>query len=162
MKSNTIESFRVDHTKLGPGCYVSRKDSFNGQPVTTYDIRMKRPNREEPLSTAAIHTIEHLGAVFLRKWTDAPVVYFGPMGCRTGFYLVLAEEPDVFRAVKLVKQLFDFVLMHEGPIPGASEEECGNASDHDLAGAKAAATEYLWSIPRTPEEPTDFGMEYPK
>jgi len=139
---DSIESFQVDHTRLLPGLYISRQDFINTPTVTTYDIRMRRPNVEEPLSTAVIHTIEHIGAVFLRRHSCLDVVYFGPMGCRTGFYLVAAGHPDDETLLATMQDLFSFVLMAT-EVPGATERECGNAADHDLEGARQAAREYL-------------------
>ena len=128
-----IASFSVDHTKLEPGVYVSRSDADEktGCVTTTFDLRMTAPNREPVMDTAAVHAIEHLGATFLRndaEWKDR-VIYFGPMGCRTGFYLVL--------------RLFEFAREFEGEIPGAKPEECGNYHDSDLAQAKWWARRYV-------------------
>lgn len=155
-----IESFQVDHTKLLPGIYVSRVDHLEGKALTTYDLRMKRPNIDRPLSTAAAHTIEHLGATFLRNHSDAPVIYFGPMGCRTGFYLILAGEPDLLWTLALAEEMMDFILQAE-EIPGNSEAECGNAADHDLTGAKEEAKRYLEFLGEIESE-TDTRLHYPK
>ena len=127
-----IESFTIDHLKLLPGIYVSRKDKIDNVTLTTFDIRVTRPNVEPVMENGAIHTIEHLVATFLRShelWQDK-VIYFGPMGCRTGFYLILAgdlKSDDIF---ELMKETFDFVLTFEGEIPGATDIECGNYQDH--------------------------------
>ena len=155
-----IESFQVDHRKLLPGLYVSRVDSFGSQALTTYDLRMKRPNTDRPLTTAAVHTIEHLGATFLRLRTDAPVVYFGPMGCRTGFYLVLAGDPDLLWTLALVEEMMESILDAE-TVPGASGAECGNAADHDLAGAKEEAEAYLEALSQVKDK-NDSCLHYPK
>ncbi len=141
----TIASFTVDHKKLKTGLYVSRKDYLNyGGVVTTFDLRLKKPNKEEPLSTASAHTIEHLAATYLRNdelWGER-VVYFGPMGCRTGFYLIMDGDLDVQDVLPLVVRTFDFISEYEGVIPGTTEKECGNYLDHDLEEARADATDY--------------------
>ena len=155
-----IESFNVDHTRLIPGVYVSRVDHAGEHTVTTYDLRMKRPNVDPPLKTGVLHTTEHLGATFLRKHTDAPVIYFGPMGCRTGFYLILAGEPDILWTLSLVEEMMRFIADAE-TVPGATEVECGNASDHDLAGARAEAERYLEFLSEIESE-TDRRLHYPK
>lgn len=134
-----IASFTIDHTKLPKGMYTSRVDGD----VVTYDIRMRRPNVEPVMENAAIHTIEHLFATFVRnsKWSEN-VVYFGPMGCRTGFYFLvtgLSEE----NVIELTKQAFAFTADYEGEIPGVSAKECGNYRDHNLDGAKKEAAEIL-------------------
>ncbi len=156
-----IESFQVDHTRLLPGIYVSRVDRVGNETVTTYDVRMKAPNREAPLSTAATHTIEHIGATFLRLETDAPVIYFGPMGCRTGFYLVIHGEPYPLEMVELIRGLFHRVLSAES-IPGATEVECGNAADHDLQGAKEEAAHFLDTTLDRIHSANDPRLNYPK
>lgn len=137
-----IESFTVDHLKLFPGIYVSRKDK-NVDVVTTFDLRMTAPNREPVMDVPAIHTIEHLGATFLRNSNQKEkVIYFGPMGCRTGFYLLMfgnLESKDVY---DLVISMCDFVLAFEGEIPGAKPEECGNYSEQNLNMAKFYIKKY--------------------
>lgn len=141
----TIASFTVDHMRLLPGVYVSRKDSTGQDIVTTFDIRMTRPNFEPVMNTAEVHTIEHLGATFLRnheKWADK-VVYFGPMGCRTGFYLIVAGNYESDQMIPLLKELFEFIRNYEGVVPGASPEECGNYLDLNLPMAKYLAKRYL-------------------
>lgn len=160
MNTDRIESFQVDHTRLLPGVYVSRVDHPDGTTITTYDLRMKGPNVDPPLTTGAIHSIEHLGATFLRKHTDAPVIYFGPMGCRTGLYLILASEPDVLSALALVEEMMTFIADAD-TVPGATEAECGNASDHDLVGAKAEAKRYLEVLGEIESE-ADERLHYPK
>lgn len=139
-----IKSFTVDHTKLLPGVYVSREDAANGAPVTTYDIRLTRPNFEPVMGTGEIHTIEHIGATYLRNRADVKdrVIYWGPMGCRTGFYLIMAGAPALSEVEALMCDLFAFTAAFEGEIPGATPVECGNYSDMDLPAAKARAEKY--------------------
>lgn len=141
----TIASFTVDHMRLLPGVYVSRKDSTGQDIVTTFDIRMTRPNYEPVMNTAEVHTIEHLGATFLRNhesWGDK-VVYFGPMGCRTGFYLLLAGDYESDQIVPLLREMFEFIRLYEGEIPGAAPEACGNYLDQNLPMARVLAERYL-------------------
>lgn len=142
-----IASFTIDHMRLIPGIYVSRKDAdpVKGGVVTTFDLRMTAPNREPVINTAPLHAIEHLGATFLRndeEWKDR-VLYFGPMGCRTGFYLLLFGDLEPADIVDLVRRMFEFMAAFEGEIPGARPEECGNWHDADLVGAKWWADRYL-------------------
>ena len=141
----TIASFTVDHMRLLPGVYVSRKDSTGQDVVTTFDIRMTRPNFEPVMNTAEMHTIEHLGATFLRNheaWADK-VVYFGPMGCRTGFYLLLAGDYESEEIIPLLREMYDFIRLYEGEIPGAAPEACGNYLDQNLPMAKYLAERFL-------------------
>ncbi|MDM8302414.1 S-ribosylhomocysteine lyase [Collinsella tanakaei] len=142
-----IASFTVDHLRLMPGVYVSRidRDPQAGTAVTTFDLRLTAPNREPVMNTAECHTIEHLGATFLRNHpTWAPrVVYFGPMGCRTGFYLVVFGEVTSEEILPLVRELFEFVRDYEGGIPGAAPAECGNYLDQNLPMARWLAERYL-------------------
>ena len=144
----TIASFTVDHLKLLPGVYVSRKDSTGKDIVTTFDIRMTRPNFEPVMNTAEIHAIEHLGATFLRNHETMgdKIVYFGPMGCRTGFYLILAGDYESKEVVTLLKEMFTFICDYEGEIPGAAPEECGNYLDLNLPMAKYMAKRYLSEV----------------
>lgn len=138
-----IASFQVDHLNLLPGLYVSRRDTRDGVTVTTFDLRFCAPNREKVMEMPAIHTIEHLGATFLRNGAmRESVVYFGPMGCRTGFYLLLfgSLTPEDIYAETL--SLCDFILAYEGEIPGASPAECGNYSEQDLSAAKHYIARY--------------------
>ena len=158
---DVIESFQVDHNRLVPGVYISRKDFIDTPTVTTYDIRMRRPNVEEPLSTAVIHTLEHIGAVFLRQYSCLDVIYFGPMGCRTGFYLVVAGSPDTQTLIATLQDLFTCVLLTT-EIPGATETECGNADDHDLDGAKAEARRYLESVLMKLRAENNVSLQYPE
>ena len=140
-----IESFSVNHLILEPGIYVSRKDEFNNVVLTTFDIRMTTPNKEPVMNTAEIHTIEHLGATFLRNHPNwkKKVVYFGPMGCRTGFYLILEGDLISADVVELVRDVFSFIVDFEGDIPGAKPEECGNYLDQNLDMAKWLSKRYI-------------------
>ena len=133
-----IASFTIDHLKLLPGVYVSRKDKVGQQVITTFDIRMTRPNFEPVLNTAEVHTIEHLGATFLRNDSEFKdkTIYFGPMGCRTGFYMVLAGDYDSKDVVELVTRMFIFMKDFEGDVPGACAKDCGNYLDMNLNMAK--------------------------
>ncbi len=140
-----IASFTINHLLLEPGVYVSRRDRFGDTVLTTFDLRMTAPNREPVMNTAELHTIEHLGATFLRndpEWKDR-VVYFGPMGCRTGNYLILAGELEPADIKDLVVRMFEFIRDFEGDIPGAMADECGNYLDQNLGMAKWLAARYL-------------------
>ena len=139
-----ITSFTIDHLKLQPGVYVSRKDPVGDSLITTFDIRMPSPNEEPVMNTAEVHTIEHLGATFLRNHPDfgSKTIYFGPMGCRTGFYL-LTRGLTPAEALELTVESFRFMAGFEGAVPGASEVECGNYRDMDLPAAKAEAAAML-------------------
>ena len=142
-----IASFSVDHLLLEPGVYVSRidRDPETGAAVTTFDLRLTTPNKESVMNTAECHTIEHLGATFLRnhaEWSSR-IVYFGPMGCRTGFYLVVFGELTSEEILPLVRELFEFVAGFGGDIPGAAPEECGNYLDQNLPMANWLARRYL-------------------
>lgn len=140
-----IASFTVDHLRLQRGVYVSRLDNFEGAEITTFDIRMTRPNFEPVMNTAEIHTLEHLGATFLRnhKTYGKQIVYFGPMGCRTGFYLVIAGRYSSADIVPLLKEMFTFMADFEGAVPGASAHDCGNFRDMNLPMAKYLAKRFL-------------------
>lgn len=134
----TIASFTVNHDKLTPGMYISRIDGD----VVTYDIRMKTPNGGDYLPMPAAHTIEHLFATYARNSAlSDQVVYVGPMGCRTGFYLLLRDSVSPAQAIRLVQDSFAFIAAYEGEIPGATRQACGNYLEHDLPGAKAAAAD---------------------
>jgi len=140
-----IKSFTVDHLRLNPGVYVSREDKFNGIVITTFDIRMTKPNSQPVMNTTEIHTVEHLGATYLRNHPEfaEKTVYFGPMGCRTGFYWVAEgnyHSKDVF---SVVISMFEFIRDYEGDVPGASPKDCGNYLDLNLALAKERAKQYL-------------------
>ncbi|MCH5252187.1 MAG: S-ribosylhomocysteine lyase [Lachnospiraceae bacterium] len=141
----TIASFTVDHMKLLPGIYVSRKDSIGNDNVTTFDIRMTRPNFEPVMNTAEVHTIEHLGATFLRNHAEMgdKVIYFGPMGCRTGFYLLLSGDYESDEIVPLMREMFGFIKNFEGEVPGAAPECCGNYLDINLPMAKYLAEKFI-------------------
>lgn len=140
-----IASFTVDHMKLQRGIYVSRKDKINNEVITTFDIRMTRPNFEPVMDMPAIHAIEHLGATYLRnnKEYKDRVVYFGPMGCRTGFYLILAGDYESKDVVDLIMDLYTFIRDYEGEVPGAKPECCGNYLDINLNMAKYLANDYI-------------------
>ena len=140
-----IASFTVDHLRLKRGVYVYRLDNFEGVEITTFDIRMTRPNFEPVMNTAEIHTLEHLGATFLRnhKTYGKQIVYFGPMGCRTGFYLVMAGRYSSVDIVPLLKEMFTFMADFEGTVPGASAHDCGNFRDMNLPMAKYLAKRFL-------------------
>lgn len=139
-----ITSFTIDHIRLIPGVYVSRIDYVGEYPVTTFDLRMTSPNDEPVMNTAEMHAIEHLGATFLRNHPTYgdKILYFGPMGCRTGFYL-LTRGLTPAEALSLTVESFRFMAAFEGDVPGASEVECGNYRDMDLPAAKAEAAAML-------------------
>lgn len=140
-----ITSFTINHLKLKPGVYVSRIDYVQGHPLTTFDLRMTSPNDEPVMNTAEMHTIEHLAATFLRNhetYKDS-TIYFGPMGCRTGFYLILAGELTSRQIVPLMQEMFTFIANFEGEVPGASAKDCGNYLDMNLPMAKYLAKKYL-------------------
>ena len=140
-----IASFTVDHIRLVPGLYVSRKYRIGAETVTTFDLRVTSPNDEPVMNTAEVHTIEHLAATYLRNdpvWQDR-VVYFGPMGCRTGFYLIMAGELSSRDVLPLVLDCFGFIRDYEGEIPGASAKDCGNYLDMNLPMAKFWAGRYV-------------------
>ena len=142
-----IESFRVDHTRLLPGLYVSRRDGGDEKPVTTFDIRITQPNMEPVMDMPAIHTMEHLGATFLRNSGQKDdVIYFGPMGCRTGFYLVMFGKLNASDVLPLVRDAFAFIESFEGDIPGASAVECGNYQEQNLNMAHYYARKYLKAL----------------
>lgn len=143
---NKVASFEVDHTQLQPGVYVSRKDAVGNTVVTTFDVRLTAPYREEPLSSAILHTLEHLVAVYLREkssWADR-VLYWGPMGCQTGFDLLVTGETTPEQLAPVLSEAFEFVVNFKGTIPGAEYAwQCGNYRLHDLKGAKEAARRFL-------------------
>ncbi len=140
-----IASFTIDHLRLEPGIYVSRYDHIGTETITTFDIRMTRPNYEPVMNTAEVHTIEHLGATFLRNHKEYKdkTIYFGPMGCRTGFYLLIGKELDSADIVPLVREMFAFIADYEGEVPGASAKDCGNYLDMNLGMAKYQAKRFL-------------------
>ena len=156
-----IASFTVDHKKLNRGIYVSRIDEINGNYITTFDVRMKLPNREPVINIAELHTIEHLGATFLRNhstWKDE-VVYFGPMGCRTGFYVILKRKLESKDIIDLMKELYKFMAEFKGEIPGATAIECGNYLDQNLAMANFESKKFL---EETLENLTEANLVYPR
>ena len=139
-----IESFKVNHINLFPGIYVSRRDYHGSVCVTTFDLRFTSPNREPVMDIPAIHTIEHLGATYLRNCEyKSDVVYFGPMGYRTGFYFLMIDELESEDAYELVNSMCKYILNFEGEIPGARKEECGNYSEQNLDMAKYYVKKYL-------------------
>ena len=143
-----IASFTVNHLTLLPGVYVSRQDMVGETKVTTFDIRMTRPNFEPVMNTAEMHAMEHLGATFLRNHKDYKdlTIYFGPMGCRTGFYLILSGDYTSADVVPLLKEMFAFIRDYEGEIPGAAARDCGNYLDLNLPMAKYLAKKYYEEV----------------
>ena len=155
-----IPSFTIDHNRLLRGIYVSRKDKVGGDTVTTFDIRMKEPNREPALHPGALHTIEHLAATYLRndsEWKDS-IVYWGPMGCLTGNYLLMKGDLQPADIVELMKRTFRFVAEFEGDVPGAAPQDCGNWLLHDLPMARWEARKYLEEVL---ENIREENMNYP-
>lgn len=152
-----IESFQVNHELLKRGIYVSRKDynnSNNEVIATTFDIRMKEPNREPVMNISEIHTIEHLGATFLRnhpKYKNE-TIYFGPMGCRTGFYVIFKGDLNSTDTIDIINEMFEFIAGYEGTIPGADSKSCGNYLDQNLPMAKYEATKFLNEVLNSIEE----------
>lgn len=159
----TIASFTIDHMRLLPGIYVSRKDSLGEDKgcVTTFDVRMTRPNFEPVMNTAEIHALEHLGATFLRNHSEwaSRIIYFGPMGCRTGFYLIVAGDLTSKEIVPLVTEMMEFIQNYEGDIPGASAVECGNYLDLNLDMAKYWAKRFIEEVL---EHLTEERLQYPQ
>lgn len=156
-----IPSFTINHECLLRGIYVSRKDNVGGETVTTFDIRMKEPNREPVLHNGAIHTIEHLAATFLRnyeQWKDR-IVYWGPMGCLTGNYLLMKGDLDSRDILDLMRRTFRFIADYEGDIPGASPRDCGNWLMQDLPMARYEARKYLEEVL---EQATEKNLKYPE
>ncbi|OPJ58261.1 S-ribosylhomocysteine lyase [Clostridium oryzae] len=156
-----IASFTINHLKLKPGIYVSRKDSVGDNIITTFDLRITTPNLEPVLNTAEMHAIEHLGATFLRnhKTYSSKTIYFGPMGCRTGFYLLLSGDYKSKDIADLVIEMFRFISEYEGDIPGASAKDCGNYLDMNLPMAKYVAKKYLNEVLLKLDEST---LNYPE
>ena len=155
-----ITSFTIDHIRLQPGLYVSRKDAVGTGTVTTFDLRLTSPNEEPVINTAEVHTIEHLAATFLRNdpvWKDR-VLYFGPMGCRTGFYLLLAGDLSSRDALPLVTDCFRFIRDYRGEVPGASPRDCGNYLDMNLPMANYWGRRYTALL----ENITDDRLTYPE
>ena len=143
-----ITSFTIDHIKLQPGVYVSRKDPVGNSVITTFDIRMTSPNEEPVMNTAELHTIEHLAATFLRNHREfgPKMIYWGPMGCRTGNYLLLNGDYESRDIVPLMIEMFEFIRDFEGEIPGASPKDCGNYLDMNLPMANWLADRYLREV----------------
>lgn len=143
-----IKSFTINHDILQPGVYRSRTDIIQNTPIITLDIRLKRPNVEAPLNTSEIHTIEHLAATYLRNHPifKNDIIYFGPMGCRTGFYLLIQGDHEAPTLFSLIEETFQFIAQYDDVIPGATAIECGNYRDHDLAMAKRSAALYVASL----------------
>lgn len=155
-----IASFTVDHIKLLPGLYVSRKDKVGAETVTTFDLRLTKPNEEPVLNTAEVHTIEHLGATYLRNeptWKDK-VLYFGPMGCRTGFYLLLAGDYSSREVLPLVTECFRFIRDYRDAVPGASPKDCGNYLDMNLPMANYWGAKYVGVL----ENADETRLNYPE
>ena len=143
-----IASFTIDHLKLVPGVYVSRKDTIGKEVITTFDLRMTSPNDEPVMNTAEVHTIEHLAATFLRNHPvyGDKTIYFGPMGCRTGFYLLLAGDLTSKEIVPLMIEMFEFIRDFTAEVPGASPKDCGNYLDMNLPMANYLANRYLDNV----------------
>ena len=143
-----IASFTIDHIRLQPGIYVSRKDNIGAEVITTFDLRMTSPNEEPVMNTAEVHTIEHLGATFLRNHPayKNKTIYFGPMGCRTGFYLLLAGDLSSRDIVPLMVEMFEFIKDFHDEVPGASPMDCGNYLDMNLPMANYLAEKYLDNV----------------
>ena len=157
---NKIASFTVNHLNLLPGVYVSRRDYIGSEVVTTFDLRFTRPNLEPPMDNPGIHSIEHLVATFLRNhpvWSEK-TIYFGPMGCRTGFYLILVGSYESKDIVPLLKEMYRFMADFEGEVPGASAKDCGNYLDMNLPMAKYLSKKYLTEVL---ENITEEQLHYP-
>ena len=155
-----IPSFTIDHIRLERGIYVSRKDNVGGEVVTTFDVRMKEPNREPVLSPSAIHTMEHLVATFLRNhpmWADR-IIYWGPMGCLTGNYLIVKGDLASADVLPLLREAFAFVAAYEGEVPGATARDCGNYLLMNLPEARWEASKYLREVL---ENISDKNLNYP-
>ena len=156
-----IASFTVDHLRLVPGVYVSRIDQAGGNPITTFDLRMTSPNDEPVMNTAEVHTIEHLAATFLRNHAEYAdkTIYFGPMGCRTGFYVIFAGDLQSKDIIGILRKAADFVLAYEGEIPGYSPRDCGNYLDNNLKLAKIYMKKFKEEVL---DNPTEERLVYPE
>lgn len=155
-----ITSFTIDHIKLQPGLYVSRKDAVGKETVTTFDLRLTSPNDEPVMNTAEMHTIEHLAATYLRnddQWKEK-ILYFGPMGCRTGFYLLVSGDYNSEDVLPLVRSCFAFIAAYRGEVPGASAKDCGNYLDMNLPMARYCASRYFNLLSNI----TDKQLRYPE
>ena len=154
-----ISSFQVDHLRLKPGAYVSRKDRFGDLTLTTFDLRFKEPNKEPVMDQPALHTIEHLCATFLRSHREwcSRIVYFGPMGCRTGFYVIVEGDYNSKDILPLLLEMFDWIEKFEDNIPGASPAECGNWRDQNIDMAKWECNRYAALLKKGKKE----NLEYP-
>jgi S-ribosylhomocysteine lyase len=154
-----IASFQVDHIRLKPGLYVSRRDKFGSTVLTTFDLRFKQPNKEPVMDQPALHTIEHLGATFLRshKTWSKRTVYFGPMGCRTGFYVIFEGSLKSEDVLPLMREMLDWIAAFDGPIPGAAPAECGNWQEQNLNMAKWEARRYAKVL----KNPAGENLNYP-
>lgn len=156
-----IPSFTIDHTRLEPGIFLSRKDiTPSGDVISTFDIRLTRPNREPAVDGAALHTIEHLAATFLRnhpQWADR-VIYWGPMGCLTGSYLLLSGDLESADILPLMRETFEFIANFDGEIPGATPRDCGNYTYNNLEEARKVARRFLDD---TLANPTHCNLNYP-
>lgn len=158
---NKIASFTVNHLNLLPGIYVSRKDYLGEQVITTFDLRFTRPNEEAPMDNPGIHSIEHLVATFLRNhevWSNK-TIYFGPMGCRTGFYVIFAGDLKSEDIIDVLREAADFVLNYEGVIPGYSPRDCGNYLDNNLQLAKIYMKKFKTEVL---DHPTQDRLVYPE
>lgn len=155
-----ITSFTIDHNRLGRGVFLSRRDTTpSGDIITTFDVRMTEPNRQTPLSGAAIHAMEHLAATFLRNhsvWGER-IIYWGPMGCLTGNYLIVSGDYSSEDMLPLLRETFGFIASFSGDIPGATPRDCGNYSFMDLDGARRAASDYLEIL----QNPAECNLVYP-
>ena len=154
-----IASFQIDHLRLKPGAYVSRKDKYGGAVITTFDLRFKEPNKEPVMDQPALHTIEHLAATFLRshnKWGEK-TIYFGPMGCRTGFYLIVEGDYKSIDIVPLLLEMLDWIEKFDGQIPGASAAECGNWREQNIDMAKWECRKYAALLKKGAKD----NLEYP-
>ena len=156
-----IASFTIDHIKLVPGVYVSRKDNVGNEVITTFDLRMTSPNDEPVMNTAEMHAIEHLAATFLRNHSEfgPKTIYFGPMGCRTGFYLLLAGDYESKDIIDLMKEMWSFIANFHDEVPGASAKDCGNYLDMNLPMANYLAKKYLNEVL---ENITEAQLIYPE
>ena len=143
-----ITSFTIDHIKLQPGVYVSRKDPVGNEIITTFDLRMTSPNEEPVMNTAEMHTIEHLAATYLRNHQEfgKKIIYFGPMGCRTGFYLLLDGDYESRDILPLMVEMWEFIRDFKDEVPGASAKDCGNYLDMNLGMANYLAKKYLEEV----------------